>query len=118
MLNIKECILLIKIIFLPEDLALNSIENFCNFLSFFISNNEFIFEFDKIFIFSSDLINNNNINFFKFYLIRKLCGLSSINKISSILNSGNLNLINNNNSNNNDLELIKFIPKENKPNWK
>jgi hypothetical protein len=114
LLNVKECILLIKILFLPEDLDLNSIENFCNFLSFFISNSEFNFDYDKIFLFSSDLNNknnNNNINFYRFYLIRKLCELSSINKISSILVSSLDN-------NNNDLDIMKFMPKENKPNWK
>jgi len=84
-------------------------------LAFFISNSEFNFDFEKI-LFSSISPSDTlpgNLKFFRFYLIGKLCGLSSINKISAIL--GNLNL---NSNNNNDADLMKYLPKENKPNWK
>lgn len=100
--TIKECILLTKILFLPEDLKLSSIENFCNFLAFFISNSEFNFDFEKLFL-PIESIKNSNLEFFRFYLVSKLCALSSVSKISSVITNE---------------ELKKYLPKENKPNWK
>lgn len=127
---IKENIYLIRILFLPDDLYLNSIENLSKFLAFYVSNNEFNFEFDKIFLplgnhfDSGDKYNyNSNMEYFRFCLLNKLVGLSSLNKINNVI-FGNLEDKNSNNNNiggiiGNEIEgLRKFMPSENKANWR
>lgn len=99
----KEITFLIANKYIPEShLVSSSIENFCSFMSFFLSNQEFKYTFEKIDVSPSNPSQRYKIELFKKYLVDRLCALGSLSKIGSYLTEG----------------LRNYLPAENKPFWK
>lgn len=101
---LKEISLVIIQEFIPKNLLnFAAIENFSNFLSFFISNQEFNFQYEKI---KQNYPVNSpsaaSIEFFSQNLIDKLCSIGSKGKIMGFLPDN----------------LKCYLPEDDKPFWK
>ena len=78
------------------------VERLSSFFSFFLSNFQFVFDFEKFQEIVS-LPKHNAISLFFKHMVEKMCNLATKSKIISSINNE---------------QYHEFFPKDDKPNWK